>query len=109
MQYKMKQLRIDFPDYTTENQERDAQRHAELQKKDVYIVKIRGHYGAYMPDGNDYISYGNFDAKNLKEFYECSNIYFAKLKIKPKFHCIHNQGIEDYILQQVQIQKLLGR
>lgn len=105
----MKELRIDFPDYTAENQERDARKFEERQKKDVYIVKIRGHYGAYMPDGNDFISYGNFDVKDLKEFYECSNRYFAKLKIKPKFHCIHNQGIEDYILQQVQIQKLLGR
>lgn len=105
----MKELRINFPDYTADNQERDAKRFEERQKKDVYIVKIRGHYGAYMPDGDDYISYGNHDAKDLTEFYKHAHKYFEKLGIKPKFHCIHNQGIEDYILQQVQIQKLLGR
>jgi hypothetical protein len=104
-----KQQRIDFPDYTADNQERDAKRFEEWQKKDVYIVKIRGHYGAYMPDGNDFISYGNYEAKDLKEFYICAHAYFEKLKIIPKLHCVHNQGIEDYILQQVQLQKLLGR
>jgi len=104
-----KQLRIDFPDYTALNQERDAQRNAEKQKKDVYIVKVKGNYGACMPDGDDYISYGNYEAKDLTSFYKASRAYFEKLGIIPKFHCIHNQGIEDYILHQVQIQKLLSR
>ena len=108
-QNKDKQLRIDFPDYTASNQERDAKRYEEQQKRDVYIVKIRGTYGAYMPDGEDYISYGNYEAKDLTEFYKCAHKYFDKLGIKTKFHCIHNQGIEDYILHEAQIQKLLGR
>jgi hypothetical protein len=105
----MKQLRIDFPDYTAENQERDAQRNAEKQKKDVYIVKVKGNYGAYLVDGDDNISYNNFEAKNLKDFYTAAKMFYSKLKIEPKFHCILNQGIEDFILQQIQIQKLLGR
>ena len=101
--------RFDFPDYTAQNQERDAKRYEERQKKDVYIVKVKGNYGAYMPDGDDYISYGNHEAKDLTSFYKVAKPYFEKLGIKPKFHCIHNQGIEDYILHQVQIQKLLSR
>ena len=106
---KIKELRIDFPDYTAQNQERDAQRNSEKQKKDVYIVKIKGNYGACMPDGDDFISYGNSKAKDLTEFYKVAHKYFEKLGINPKFHCILNQGIEDFILQQIQIQKLLGR
>lgn len=106
---KIKELRIDFPDYTADNQERDAKHYEEKQKKDVYIIKVRGNYGAYMPDGDDFISYGNSKAKDLTEFYKVAHKYFEKLKIKPRFHCIHNQGIEEYILQQIQIQKLLGR
>lgn len=106
---KIIEKRIDFPDYTAQNQERDAQRNAEKQKKDVYIVKVKGNYGACMPDGDDYISYGNYEAKDLTSFYKASRAYFEKLGIIPKFHCIHNQGIEDYILHQVAIQKLLGR
>ena len=103
----MKELRINFPDYTADNQERDVQRFEERQKKDVYIVKVKGNYGAYMPDGEDYISYGNHEAKDLTEFYKHAHKYFEKLRIKPKFHCIHNQGIEDYILHQVAIQRLV--
>ena len=35
MNKNYKQLRFDFPDYTAENQERDAQRYGEKLKKDV--------------------------------------------------------------------------
>lgn len=105
----MREQRIDFPDYTAENQERDAQRYSERYKKDVYIVKIKGNYGAYMPDGNDFISYGNYEAKDLSSFYKVARPYFEKLGINPKFHCVHNQGIEDYIIHQVVTQKLLRR
>lgn len=101
--------RIPFPDYTAENQERDSKKYLERQKKDVYIVKVRGNYGAYLIDGDDNISYNNFEAKNLKDFYTAAKRFYSKLKIEPKFHCILNQGIEDFILQQIQIQKLLGR
>jgi predicted ABC-class ATPase len=106
---KSVETRIDFPDYTAENQERDARRYLEKQKKDIYIVKVNGHYGAYMPDGDDFISYGNCKAKDLTEFYNVAHKYFKSLKINHRFHCVHNKGIEDYILHQVALQKLLGR
>lgn len=104
-----KQLRIDFPDYTSDNQERDAKRYEEQQKKDVYIVKVRGTYGAYLPDGDDNISYNNFQAKNLKDFYTAAKRFYNKLKVEPRFHCILNQGIEEHILKHIQIHKLLER
>ena len=104
-----REQRIPFPDYTAENQERDAKRHEEKQKKDVYIVKIKGTYGAYLPDGDDNISYNNFQAKNLKDFYTAAKRFYNKMKVEPRFHCILNQGIEEHILQQITIQKLLER
>lgn len=106
----MKQLRIDFPDYSAENQERDAQRYEEKQKKDIYIVKVRGTYGAYLPRESLPISVNSDNGDDLTSFYGKAKDFFEnELHIKPKFHCIHNQGIEDYILHQVAIQKLLGR
>lgn len=106
----MKQLRIDFPDYSAENQERDAQRYEEKQKKDVYIVKVRGTYGAYLPRESLPISVNSDNGDDLTSFYGKAKDFFEnELHIKPKFHCVINQGIEEHILKQVQIQKLLGR
>jgi predicted ABC-class ATPase len=104
---KHEQLRAPFSDYTPENQERDAEKFLEAQKKDVYIVKVKGNYGAYLVDGDDNISYNNFTAKNLKDFYTAAKRFYKKMKIEPKFHCVLNQGIEEHILQQIIIQNLI--
>lgn len=106
---EIKEFRIDFPDYTTENQERDSKKFLESKKKDVYIVKVRGNYGAFLLDGDDNISYNNFEAKNLTDFYKVAEKFFKKIGVIPRFHCVLNKGIEEHILQQIQIQKLLGR
>jgi hypothetical protein len=106
----MKQLRIDFPDYTAENQERDAQRYEEKQKKDVYIVKVRGTYGAYLPRESLPISVNSDHGDNLTAFFGKAKHFFEEeLNIKPKFHCVLNQGLEEHILKQIQIQKLLEK
>ena len=72
-------------------------------EKDVYIVKVKGNYGAYLLDGDDNISYSNFNAKNLIDFYNVAKNFFERIGIKPKFHCILNQGVEEYILHQTQV------
>lgn len=106
----MKQLRIDFPDYTADNQERDAERHEERQKKDIYIVKVRGTYGAYLPRESLPISVNSDHGDNLTSFYGKAKDFFEnELHIKPRFHCVLNHGIEEHILKQVQTQKLLDR
>lgn len=105
----MTETRIDFPDYTAGNQERDSEKYLESQKKDVYIVKIRGNYGAYLSDGDDNICYENFQAKNLTEFYYATEKFFKKIKVKPRYHVLINKGIEEHILQQMMVQKLLRR
>lgn len=78
-------------------------------ERDIYIVKVKGNYGAYLLDGDDNISYSNFNVKNLADFYSVTKNFFERIGVKPKFHCVLNQGIEDYILKQITIQKLLGR
>ena len=42
----MKELRIDFPDYTAKDQERDA---LGLKYNEIYLSKVNGEWGAYMP------------------------------------------------------------
>lgn len=103
-----KQLRIDFPDYTAENQERDAERYAEKQKKDVYIVKVRGTYGAYLPRESLPLSVNSNHGQGFTEFVQETKDFFEnKLHIKPRFRCILNKGVENFIYQQIVVQNLI--
>lgn len=103
-----KQLRIDFPDYTAENQERDAQKYAEKQKKDVYIVKVKGTYGAFLPRKSLPLSVNSNHGQGFTEFVQETKDFFEnELNIKPRFRCILNKGIEDYIQQNIVIQNLV--
>lgn len=106
----MKQLKIDFPDYTAENQERDEQRYIEKQKKDVYIVKVRGTYGAYLPRESLPLSVNSNQGQGFTEFVQEVKTFFEdEMNIKPKFHCVLNKGIEDHIQQHIVINKLFER
>ena len=102
--------RINFPDYTAENQERDAQRYLEKQKKDVYVVKTKGVYGVYFPTTKIPLSSHSEQGESFTKFITdvkefCEEI----LKIKPKFHCVINKGIEDHIFQQMITKKLIEK
>ena len=103
-----KEQRIDFPDYTAENQERDAEKYNEKQKKDVYIVKVQGTYGAYLPRESLPLSVNSNHGQKFTEFVMETKDFFEKeLNIKPRFHCVLNKGIEENIQQQIIIQKLV--
>ena len=103
----MKQLRIDFPDYIAENQERDAERYAERQKKDVYIVKTLGKYGAYFTSED--LSINSKDGEEFTHFIKRMEIFSINiLRFKPKFHCVLNKGIEELLRQHIVIQKMLN-
>ena len=108
---KHKQLRIPFPDYTPENQERDAEKFSEAQKKDVYIVKVNGVYGAFLPRKICPISTNSHMGQSLADFVQDVNFLFKEelkeLKIIPRFRCVLNKGIEDHLRQQIEIQRLL--
>lgn len=103
-----KEQRIDFPDYTADNQERDAEKHEKKQQKDVYIVKVRGAYGAYLPGESISISVNSDQGQKFIDFIQETKDFFEKeLKIKPRFHCVLNDGIQQHINQQLTIQKLV--
>lgn len=104
----MKELRIDFPDYTASNQERDAKKYEEQQKRDIYIVKVKGTYGAYMPRESLPLSVNSNQGQGFAEFVqETKNFFENELNIKPRFRCILNKGVEDYIQHQLIIQNLV--
>lgn len=104
---KIKELRIDFPDYTAQNQERDAKRFEESKKKDIYLVKFNGVYGAYLPRQGGAVCYTGELGDDLTKFYEKAKSFYEELKISPKFHVVLNRGIEEHIQQQIVIQNLL--
>ena len=107
MNKNSKQLRFDFPDYTAENQERDAQRYEEKLKKDVYIVKVRGEYGAYIPQESLPLSL-NSEGRPFKDFILCIKEFCEeRLEFKPRFRCIMNKGVEDYLISQIETQRLI--
>lgn len=90
----MKQLRIDFPDYSAEQQERDVERFKRLEKKyqpHIFLLKFDGIWASMtFSDGIKY------------RFYEGMNLYqtFNKVKEthpKHKMKYIINQGLENYL------------
>lgn len=102
-----KQTRFNFPDYTAENQERDARKFEGRQKKDIYLVKFKGVYGAYLPRQGGAVCYTGELGDDLTKFYEKAKAFYEELKIVPNFHVVINRGIEEYIQQQIVIQNLL--
>jgi hypothetical protein len=104
----MKQQRIDFPDYTAANQERDAERYEEKKKKDIYIVKTGSRYGAYIPAEEIPISLNCDKGEDFTHFIKrVDGFARERLKFVPKFRCVLNKGIEDHIRQQIIIQDLV--
>ena len=105
---KSVETRIDFPDYTADNQERDAQKHEYLQETDVYIVKVKGEYGVYIPRKSLPFCLNSDEGDNLSTFWAKTKKFFTEeMKIKPRYHCIINKGIEDYVYKQALLQKVL--
>lgn len=106
----MKQLRIDFPDYTAKEQERDAQRYDRLSKKDIYIMRVDGVWGAFMPRDKCSISLTGKQGQELAPFIlEAQDFFTEELNIKPNFHCVLNRGIEHHLRQQIIAQNIFER
>lgn len=89
-----KQLRIDFPDYSAEEQERDAKRAERLKQSDVYLSKVDGVWNAIIPRRYNYVINGH-KGEELTQFCEGLVKSMAEdFNLKPVFHCIRNQGID---------------
>lgn len=97
---KMKQLRIDFPDYPAEQQERDVERFKYLEKRyqpHIFLLKVDGMWASMTFSGG----------KVTHKFYENMNLYQTFNAVKEshplhKMKYIINKGLEYYLRQEWQ-------
>lgn len=89
----MKQLRIDFPDYTSEQQDRDVKRHERLKKTEVYLSKVEGIWNAIIPKKHNIVINGN-KSEGLTEFVEGISKDLQSFGINPRFRNVRNEGID---------------
>ena len=92
----MKQLRLDFSDYSAEEQERDYQK---KRFRQVYLMKVNGIWG-HVTIVDSIVKYG-FHNGDLTDTYN---------EIKTEFptHCvrvIRNQGLENYLRDRMKPRK----
>lgn len=91
---KMKEQRIDFPDYPAEEQERDVQNYAKKLKplRHAYLMRVGGEWGHLIltQQGDNIAFYGE---KNLTEVYYDLKENFPDYTAK----VIQNQGLENYL------------
>lgn len=91
----MKEQRLDFSDYSAEEQERDVERFKYIERKyqpHAFILKVDGIYAhLILSNGEPY-----------HRFYEGKNLFETYYELKEKFpqhkvRCLMNKGLEDYL------------
>lgn len=100
----MKQLRLNFSDYSAKEQEADVERFKELEKKyqpHIFLLKFDGLWASM-----------TFHDGVKHTFYEGMNLYqtFNKVKETHPFHkmkYIINQGLENYLREQYRKEQVL--
>lgn len=103
-----KQLRIDFPDYSAQQQEIDATRAERRQTKDIYVMRVNGDWGAVMPRPRHNVIFNADKGVDLIEFVQNVRDDLVELGIKPRFHCVDNFGIESKIAEHQIVRRLFG-
>lgn len=101
----VKQLRIDFPDYPAAEQEKDIERHKHLKEREIYVMKVNGAWGGYMPRPKCSITFNAERGIEIGEFIENLTTELKELHIKPRFRCIENYGVAEHIKQHQFIMK----
>ena len=104
-----KQLRIDFPDYSAQQQEIDATRAERRQTKDIYVMRVNGDWGAVMPRPRHNVIFNADKGVDLIEFVENVRDDLVELGIKPRFHCVQNFGIESKIAEHQIVRRLFEK
>ena len=104
-----KQLRIDFPDYSAQQQEIDATRAERRQTKDIYVMRVNGDWGAVMPRPRHNVIFNADKGVDLIEFVENVRDDLLDLGIKPRFHCVQNFGIESKIAEHQIVKRLFEK
>lgn len=96
-----KQLRIDFPDYSAKEQERDVFNNLSRKErpKDVYIMRVNGDWGAILPRKRYNIIFNGNKGVELLEFVTNIKQDLEDLGIKTRFRCVQNYGIESKIAE----------
>lgn len=89
-----RQLRIDFPDYSAEEQERDVERFKQLEKKyqpHIFLLKVDGEWASMtFTDG---VKHKFYDGMNLYQTFNAVKKSHPNHKMK----YIINKGLECYL------------
>lgn len=104
-----KQLRIDFPDYTAEEQEADVEKNTKEKPRlpfEVYVMRVNGEWSGVMPRAKHNIIFSPDSGVDIKEFVEDVQADLAQFGIKPKFRCVNNFGIAREVLKAKMLEKL---
>lgn len=104
-----KQLRINFPDYSAQQQEIDATRAERRQTKDIYVMRVNGDWGAVMPRPRHNVIFNADKGVDLIEFVQNVRDDLLELGIKPRFHCVQNFGIESKIAEHQIVRRLFEK
>lgn len=88
------QLRIDFPDYPAQEQERDAKASKTFLSQEIYVMRVNGDWGAVWPRKRHNIIFNADKGVELTEFVTNVKADLEELGLKPHFHCVQNFGIE---------------
>lgn len=97
----MKQQRLNFSDYTAEQQEDDAKSFWAKQRRpsDIYVMRVNGDWGAVMPREKHNVIFNADKGVELVEFVTNVKADLAELGLNPRFHCVQNFGIESKIAE----------
>ena len=103
------QLSLPFPDYPPEAQQKDRAKAARLARTEVYVMKVNGCWGAYVPQRKYPISINSLDRNiDLNEFIpDVKSIIERQMSLKPNFHYIRNDGVSEHLINQFIIQNKL--
>lgn len=91
----MTEQRLDFSDYPAKEQERDAERHAYLQKKyqpHAFLLKVSGTWAHITFDGGE-MQHKFYEGKNLYQMYT----EITRTHPNHKLKYVINQGLENYL------------
>ena len=96
----MKEGRLDFSDYSVQEQERDAFGSMKSARpKDIYVVRVNGDWGAILPRKRHNVIFNADKGVDLVEFIQNVKEDLAELGLSVRFHCVQNFGIESKIAE----------
>lgn len=76
---------------------------------EIYFLKVKHRWAAYWPREKYPITVVGSLEDDLASFTKAMQTLFEdKFKIKPRFRCIRNKGVEDYIKEQIMILNLVN-